>query len=103
MAIARALAGQPEVLLADEPTSNLDPEAAAGVLAILGELHAEGRAVVLATHEPQVVDVIANPRGAWYLTRDAENIGRWFAARGLSGVSPEPADLPGLLRREALL
>jgi RIO kinase 1 len=47
--------------------------------------------------------VIANPRGGWYLTRDAENIGRWFAARGLSGVRPEPADLPGLLRGEALL
>jgi RIO kinase 1 len=52
---------------------------------------------------PQVVDVIANPRGAWYLTRDAENIGRWFTARCLSGVRPEPADLAGLLRGEALL
>ena len=52
---------------------------------------------------PQVVDVIANPRGAWYLTRDAENIGRWFIARGLSGTRPEPADLPGLLRHEARL
>jgi hypothetical protein len=51
----------------------------------------------------QVVDVIANPRGAWYLTRDAENIARWFAARGLSGVRPEPADLAGLLCSEALL
>lgn len=38
-----------------------------------------------------------------YVTRDAENIGRWFTARGLGGVRPEPADLPGLLRREALL
>ena len=52
---------------------------------------------------PQVVDVIANPRGAWYLTRDAENVGRWFTARGLSGVRPEPADLAGLLCREAML
>src|ERR1700730_4186424 len=33
---------------------------------------------------PQVVDVIANPRGAFFLTRDAENISRWFAAHGLS-------------------
>ena len=52
---------------------------------------------------PQVVDVIAHPRGDWYLTRDAENIGRWFTARGLTGVNPEPADLADLLRREALL
>ena len=52
---------------------------------------------------PQVVDVIANPRGAFFLTRDAENIGRWFAAHGLASAHPEPADLPALLRREALL
>jgi RIO kinase 1 len=61
----------------------------------------DGRLVMIDL--PQVVDVIANPRGAWYLTRDAENIGRWFTARGLAGVDPEPADLAGLLRREALL
>ncbi len=52
---------------------------------------------------PQVVDVIANPRGASFLTRDAENIGRWFTARGLTGVSPEPAGLAALLCREARL
>jgi RIO kinase 1 len=60
-----------------------------------------GRLVIIDL--PQVVDVVANPRGGWYLTRDAENAGRWFTARGLTGVRPEPADLPGLLRREALL
>jgi RIO kinase 1 len=52
---------------------------------------------------PQVVDVIANPRGAFYLIRDAENVGRWFSAHGLSGAKPEPEELSGLLRREALL
>ena len=52
---------------------------------------------------PQVVDVIANPRGAFYLARDAENVGRWFTAHGLDGVRPEPADLPALLSREAML
>jgi RIO kinase 1 len=61
----------------------------------------DGRLVMIDL--PQVVDVIANPRGGWYLTRDAENIGRWFTARGLDGVSPEPADLAALLRREAML
>ncbi len=61
----------------------------------------DGRLVMIDL--PQVVDVIANPRGAFFLTRDAENIGRWFAAHGLAGVRPEPADLPALLRREALL
>ena len=61
----------------------------------------DGRLVMIDL--PQVVDVIANPRGAWFLDRDAENIGRWFAGHGLSGVRPEPTDLPALLRREALL
>jgi RIO kinase 1 len=50
---------------------------------------------------PQVVDVIANPRGAFFLTRDAENISRWFTAHGLAGVRPEPGDLAALLRQEA--
>jgi RIO kinase 1 len=61
----------------------------------------DGRLVLIDL--PQVVDVIANPRGGWFLNRDAENIGRWFAGHGLSGGRPEPADLPALLGREALL
>jgi RIO kinase 1 len=59
----------------------------------------EGRLVMIDL--PQVVDVIANPRGAWFLTRDGENVGRWFAQHGLAGVDPEPAELPAVLRREA--
>ena len=50
VAIARALADQPEVVLADEPTSNLDAEASQALLAIFRELHAEGRTVVLSSH-----------------------------------------------------
>ena len=61
----------------------------------------EGRLVMIDL--PQVVDVVANARGAWFLTRDAENVGRWFAAHGLSGVRPEPADLAELLLGEARL
>jgi RIO kinase 1 len=52
---------------------------------------------------PQIVDVIANPRGAFFLTRDAQNVSRWFTARGLTGVRPEPAELGALLTREAML
>ena len=47
--------------------------------------------------------MIANPRGAFFLTRDGQNIGRWFAAHGLAGVRPEPGDLAALLRQEALI
>jgi RIO kinase 1 len=50
---------------------------------------------------PQVVDVIANPRGAQFLDRDAANVARWFSACGLSGAEPAPAELAALLRREA--
>ena len=52
---------------------------------------------------PQVVDVIANPRGAEFLDRDAVNVARWFSARGLTGVPTAPEDLPALLRGEARL
>ena len=72
-----------------------------GDLSAYNVLVHDGRLIMIDL--PQVVDVIANPRGAWFLTRDAENIGGWFGARGLSGVSPEPADLAALLRREAML
>ena len=61
----------------------------------------DGRLVMIDL--PQAVDVIANPRGAFFLTRDAKNIGHWFAAHGLAGVRPDPADLAAVLRREALL
>jgi RIO kinase 1 len=52
---------------------------------------------------PQVVDVIAHPRGAEFLDRDAANVARWFTARGLAGAAPAPGELAGLLRQEARL
>ena len=81
------------------------------ILAGLGLAHADLSAYNLLLHRgrlvlidlPQAVDVIAHPRGAEFLDRDAANVGRWFTARGLAGVAPAPADLPGLLRREARL
>ena len=51
VAIARALAGTPSLLLADEPTGNLDPDSAAQVTALLrSQLHAHGAAGILVTH-----------------------------------------------------
>jgi ABC-type lipoprotein export system ATPase subunit len=52
-AIARALVNDPVLVLADEATGNLDQDSAAAVIATLGELADEGRAVVLVTHEAQ--------------------------------------------------
>ena len=53
-AIARALAMGPSVLLADEPTGNLDAKSSDDIMRLFGELHAEGATVILVTHEPDI-------------------------------------------------
>jgi putative ABC transport system ATP-binding protein len=54
VALARALINRPEVLLADEPTGNLDSQSMREVLAILKDCHAQGQTVVLVTHDANV-------------------------------------------------
>ena len=54
VAIARALAGSPRLLLADEPTGNLDSQMARSVMALLEELHHDGSTIVMVTHDPQL-------------------------------------------------
>lgn len=54
VAVARALATDPSIILADEPTGELDSQTAIEVMAVLGELHAEGRTLVVATHNAEV-------------------------------------------------
>ncbi|MFE7225231.1 ABC transporter ATP-binding protein [Nocardioides sp. NPDC057577] len=54
VAVARALVTEPDIILADEPTGNLDSGSTEAVLALLDELHASGRTIVLITHEHEV-------------------------------------------------
>ena len=79
VAIARAIVNKPQILLADEPTGNLDPVTSAGIMTLLERINAGGTTVVMATHEAGIVDemqrrvielsageVVRDERGAGY-------------------------------------
>ncbi len=91
VAIARALAGGPRLLLADEPTGNLDSQMARSVMQLLEELHRDGATIVMVTHDPelaaraqrevrivdgQVIDLAAQTRLVGKLDAAADGVAR---------------------------
>lgn len=80
VSIARAIVNNPQVLIADEPTGNLDPETAKDIMGIMEDINKAGTTVVMATHAKEIVDemkkrVIAIEKGA--IVRD-EKRGRYI-------------------------
>jgi len=57
VAVARALGGQPSILLADEPTGNLDSKNSEAVMELLKELHGEGATICMVTHDPRYAGI----------------------------------------------
>lgn len=56
VAIARAIANMPRILIADEPTGNLDPETAEGIMDLLEEINNHGTTIIMATHNSEIVN-----------------------------------------------
>ena len=91
VAIARAFVNRPLVLLADEPTGNLDPATSQGIMGLLDRINRTGTTVVMATHDASIVDmmrrrVIEIERGR--VIRDQ--------ARGIYGLDPSPSTTRGI-------
>ncbi|QGZ38077.1 putative ABC transport system ATP-binding protein [Pseudoduganella flava] len=92
VAIARALCSEPSVLLADEPTGNLDSASAAAVMALFDDLHAQGHTVVVVTHEAE----IARRCRRIVTLRDGRIVGDVLAAAApppCPAAQPEQADV----------
>jgi putative ABC transport system ATP-binding protein len=76
VAVARAVAGRPAILLADEPTGNLDSKSGEGLMQIFAELHRDGSTICIATHDPR-----------WY--RESQRTIHLFDGKLAAGPQPE--------------
>ena len=95
VAIARAIVNKPQILLADEPTGNLDPVTSAGIMTLLERINASGTTVVMATHEAGIVDQMQRrviELSAGEVVRDERRAGYGQAAEDAEHVEPIAAE-----------
>ncbi|HSS48676.1 MAG TPA: ABC transporter ATP-binding protein [Thermoanaerobaculia bacterium] len=90
VAIARALVNDPSILLADEPTGNLDSATSEEIMALFDELHQAGNTVVLVTHEPDIAE------HAWrkVLLKDGKVVSDQPTARAATGAAAPTTPMP---------
>lgn len=86
VAIARALANDPAIIMADEPTGNLDSKASLDVMHIFTELYEQGRTIILVTHEPDIAEYAGRNvvLRDGLIVEDRQN----FHMKGLQGGEP---------------
>jgi cell division transport system ATP-binding protein len=123
VAMARAVVNKPAILLADEPTGNLDPNTSAGIMTLLSAINANGTTVIMATHDVGIVDqmqrrvielvsgqVVRDERGGGYQTQAVPVIRQAAATRPPQNVdsiiedgalAPLPEPLPDRLPQPA--
>ncbi|MEW9547517.1 ABC transporter ATP-binding protein [Nonomuraea sp. NPDC050783] len=89
VALARALANQPSLLLADEPTGNLDSRNTRDVLRLLGKVHKEGQTIVMVTHDARVASLADRVVSLF----DGEIVDDGRIARRRTGTAGEVIDL----------
>lgn len=90
VAIARAIVNKPQILLADEPTGNLDPTTSAEIMSLLARINASGTTVIMATHEAAIVDKMKRrviELSAGQIVRDEHQGG--YATAAIAMVLPD--------------
>jgi cell division transport system ATP-binding protein len=96
VAIARAFVNRPLLLLADEPTGNLDPETSIGIMQLLYRINRTGTTVVVATHDSALVDRMRRR----VIELDGGRIIRDEIAGGYGGRTPTTAEFGAMMRGE---